>query len=405
MNRTILAGLAAAAIVVLVVFLRPGGPPAPKPLPREKWPIGWTVDRTTAPEFTRPRELLLQPAQPDSRQRRLLAAGLRARARTGPAALEELIRDLRDAALPREFRELVAVVLGTIDDPRAQGALLEELGAATEAGWKSVILHALGAAKESPDDEIFDHDEAPYVYEVAGLRVEIRTEFGDEAARRTVGAFLADADLETRRAAARALIHSTAFGDVRTQFAGRMGSEPDEGIRAGYGHALAQWAAGRPLEAPERAATVDLLLAAAALPGGGALRLRVEDPLRRTAMTPEEMGRLADLALRGSVEQQIWSLSVLRGKSGSPIEEACARLAGANSPPKVREYAAGVLGGIRTAGAEETLRRLLGDPEWHVRAAAVRALRGRPSAREALERAAASDPDERVRQNARDALR
>lgn len=383
--RWILAGASVILAVLLWILLKP----KPDPIrPPDRLPPTWTVDRRTAPEFTRPQELIRQSL--DSRRLRLVAAGLRAK---GTAPLLSL---LHDSSLSFQARCVVALVLGTIDDPQAQHALLRELQAAGDSEWIRILLHALGAEKKNPDAEIFDLPDTPFVYELAGLRLRIQTRVADDAVRMAMASFLTHADPEVRRAAARGLVHSTDFRDVRDQFVALVKAEADDNLRAGYGHALANWLAEHGGEAPDRSAVVDVLLSAS---DDAAVRFRIEEGLRRAPLSEAEVGRLIEIAERGSLHQQLWSLSILRARSEPVIVPVLERLAVNAAEPKVREYA---VSGVRSEGV---LLTALSDPEWNVRVAAVKALAGKKNVRAELERIAVSDPDERVRQAAQESLR
>ena len=334
---------------------------------------------------------------------------MRSKARQEPASFEQMLRDLRDSALPAEYRRMVALVLGTLENSRAQQALAAALQESKDDDWSTVLLHALGAEKVGDeDDEIFGLPDSPFVYELSGLRLTIRSDLADPGIRRTVLGFLDHAEVDVRRAAARALLHSTAHEDLRRHFLERIPREPDEGLRAGYGHALATWVAGGPVTSPERGDVLRAVVDAALLPGNEGLRFRVESPLSRVPLPPTEIGRLAEAALQPPMERQLWSLTVLSKQSSSApatVEDVCRRLATPGSDEKVREYAARGLGGIRTSSSETTLLALLQDTSWSVRLAAAQGLAKRPGAAVALTQAASADPDERVRRAARDALK
>ncbi len=389
---------------------RPAAPSkAPSIRIHTRLPRGWSIDHRTAPEFLRPRQILLQGSSDSNLSRRLLAAGLRSQARTDPATLGQLIRDLRNPELPLKYRKLVALVLGTLADTQAQEVLAAELSASRDRDWSVALLHALGAEKVvEEDDEIFDLPDSPFVYEISGLRLTIRTSISEDRIRQTVSEFLDHADVEIRRSAARALIHSVEHADLRRQFAELIRREKDENVQAGYGHALASWVARAPAGTPERADHLRALLDMALSSGNEGLRFRIEAPLGTAPLAPVELGRIAEAALAPPVERQLWSLSILSKQATThtaAVEETCERLISAASDEKVREYAARALGILRTESSEKTLISLLADASWKVRLTAVKGLAGRPGAAVALAQTFSADSDERVRKAAEEALR
>jgi hypothetical protein len=383
-------------------------PSPPSSIPRAQLPRGWSVDHATAPQFLRPREILRDSVEQDPISRRLLAAGLRAKARSSPAAFDQLLTDLADAASPMRYRELVALVLGSLDDPRAQAALLQALQSSRDDGWSATLLHALGAAKGSgEDDEIFDFPDSPFVYEISGLRLEIRTELASSTARAIVSAFLDQGGPELRRAAARTLLHSTAHADVRGRFGELLDREGDDGLRSGYAHALASWAARQPGTSREREAIVARILDIGLGREDAAVRFRSEGPLGSAALTAVELGRLAGAAGVPPMERQLWSLSILSRQTAThpgDVEAACLQAAAPACPDKVRESAARTLGSIRTSTSDAALIGMLSDAAWNVRLTAARSLKGRPGAGTALAQAASADADARVREAARESL-
>jgi HEAT repeat protein len=389
-NRAILLLLAPLALLALLLLNRKPEVVPPVPAPPQ-------VPAAPRPFATQPPRLPPLPDAPRSEQ----AAFLRSQARTDPKTLERLIQEVGNPSLSPESRALAALILGTLDDPRALQALLNELQVSRDPAWTRVLLHAIGAKKTGEDDDAFDlPPDSPYVYEIAGLHLCIHTDLRDDLARRVVSGFLSDAEIEVRRAAARSVIHSADHADLRSVFVERLREETDDGIRAGCGHALAEWTAGN----PDRE-VVGALLRAASSPDDGALRFRIEEPLRRTSLTSDETRAIAALALEGRPDQQLWSLSVLRGRADPAVEAACLKLTGPTSESKVREYAAETLAGFKTDTAGAALLRLIQDPEWNVRAGAARGLAGRPSARAILEQTASADPDERVKKAAAETLR
>lgn len=405
MKRTslLLAGsLALLWLIVLTLSRAPASSPvslAPQPPPR-------SPASAPRPDVARTRESILTPAPGIPLAER--AANLRYLARTDAEALEQLLRDLRNSRTSQPYRSVVALVLGTIDDPRIQEALATELQISRDPPWTSLLLHALGADKESAEDAIFDLKNYPYSYSLAGLDVVIHCELQNESLRRQMEPFLTAGELEVRRAATRALIHSCAHGDLRKSFADAFPLETDEGIRSGTGFALSTWAALQPSANREREDIVGKILFAARRPEEGAVRARTQEALQRCPLTLAELAEIQELAFTGSVGQQLWSLSILNGKAAAgdaSLGPAFERLITPATDGKVREYAVRGLAAVRAGSATDGLLRALHDSEWNVRLAAVQGLSGRPAARSALTQTAASDSDPRVREAASEALR
>jgi hypothetical protein len=351
------------------------------------------------------------------------ATELRAEALASRDALRALIARLSDPGLDPRLRDRIAFVLGSIADFEAEQALAAELRKGGEPDRLAALILALGLNKkiEEPFDEGPD---APYVVDHAsGLRLFVYNAFADEPLVDLIASHLDHESDAVRRAAHRALQATLLFeadvrdlagepamGRVRNAFMERVRTEPVEGLRAAFAQALSEWTA-LSKDSAERRRTQEALVDAALEPEASTIRLRTQAGLAASTLPPDQRRRLLEAASGGGEpDTRGWAMGVLAAHASKMPEEEREALRRAlaagleEGDAKVREWAARSLG--RVAGSDAALTKALGDPAWHVRAAAARALTGTrdAEAREALSRAAAADVDERVRSAAAQAL-
>ncbi len=350
----------------------------------------------------------------DKEKIRALAAEWRRLARKDTAFVTRLCDLVSDSTAAPELRTLAAVVLGSLPDPRALEWLARALESSTDPAWSRTLLLALGSDRSSgDDDEIFGLEGSPRTIELPlGLAVRIRGPLDDASVRsRVIPRLLDGGDADVRWAAALALTDSVSFEDVRKALLEALPGEADPAAQGQLAKALSDWAAVEAPDSPERARVVSAILEGALRPDGAALRLRSEDGLKRMAWTGPEVLALASRLEAGSFDERRWAIAVLAGAMSRPdqpareaVRESLSRVAMGEPDPKVRELAVTGLSYFRDhAATSKLLIGSLGDPAWHVRAAAVRALgrmRGSQEILDALQRSESGDSDERVRRAA-----
>lgn len=342
------------------------------------------------------------------------AALRRKSSRTSPGGAGSLTRRLADSALPFDERARAALLLGSCDDEESWRALLRELSSASDPAWIRVLLLAIGGNREHPDvDDRFGPADGPWYVGIAGLHFQIRHVLDRDDARAAVQQFLGHADPDVRRAAVTVLIHSTEHPDVRRSLASCMETEAEEDSRANAAKAVAEWTSRRPLQDPERTELLGRLVRQSAPPQRAELRLRIQPHVAETPMTDEEVQGFLSMAAHGETELRRWGLEIAtRAASRTGIESSrevaavATTLSATDGDAKVRETAVRCLGMLENGEEVRTaLHAALGDPAWHVRVQAIRALRGLPptvETQEALIRMT-SDPDENVRAAATEA--
>ncbi len=351
---------------------------------------------------------------------RAAAAELRRRIRTEAEVRDSVGRALGDESLPANLRSVLAAVLGTLPEPAAREWLVR---AARVPGLSPEVLawtvRALAARHEWEGDDVFHGMDNPDVVETpGGLQLCVSAPVDAEEPRALLRSLLASSrDEAVLDALVAALRPSVEYEDVRTAFEQRLGSEPDRGRVADLGAALARWSVhGPPEREADRLRIGRSLFGLAEIPENAGLRLALQ-PYAATLSWPGGQGaRLAGLARGGSdFDQRYWAIDLLGMATGrlAPEERTeagrmLAGLAGSEPDDKLRERAAAALSAYGEQGAPVLLRIAREDRAWHVRRAAVLAL-GRldpssPDAAAVLEEAAARDPDESVREAAREAL-
>lgn len=353
------------------------------------------------------------------------ATELRTHAMASKDTLRALIAKLGDPGLDGRVRDRIAFVLGSIADLEAEQALRAALRKGGDPDRVAALLLALGSTKslENPFElAAFD----PYVESHgSGLNVYVHTVFADEGLVAEIAEKLTDESDAVRRAAHRALQVTLlydadrrksdgepAMDRVRREFLARVRDEPVEGLRAAFAGTLADWAARAPGDSEAKRETLEGLVDASLREEASTVRLRTAAGLAQSKLPAGAMERLREAAAAGDPDVRSWAIPVLaaqaRRMQGADREAAWKVLERSLADPdsKIREHAAGALGGL-----EEGLSSLIAaaeDADWNVRAAVARSLGAFPSfhiAREALRRIEAQDENEHVRRAAADSLR
>lgn len=320
-------------------------------------------------------------------------------------------------------RRIAAYVLGSLPGPSSRSALADALKHAQDPGWQIVLIRALGMNRTVENPFAIDPGEPNVLSDpVTGIDFLERHAFSDGAVLGLLLSFAASDDLEVRRAVQESLQHTlsnaarmdplappSAVSRVREAFMARLGSEPDEGLRAAVARPLAEWFAAAPASEPAAPEVESHLLDSALDPTADMLRLRIEQGLSRASLSATSVDRLVAEALEGGYDSRSWAMDVLGGQisrmGGTGKDRVLGALAAGlqDSDGKIRETSARVLGRIGDAATLEPLLIATDDAEWNVRVAAVRALGsfpGHAEARAVVERIGQSDENEAVRRAA-----
>ncbi len=311
------------------------------------------------------------------------AEDLRRQALANPEFLRQLVVQLADPLTPMATRRLIALVLGTIPDPEAQGALVNVLRSSQDASFKRLILLALGAFKTRAAVSGLFRQGGPYVIEFeGGLSLVIKTELRDDGIRSEVLKHLLDADPAVRAAVVLASRFSTSFPEVRQGLLSIADSRADtDEARMASAGSLADWSGTQSAESADRQQVCSVLLSLGVQPDEIGIRLATQTGLEQAPLSPLELERVSDV-LRTSQDlgTVTWGLGLLSSKAGEDLDGDARTLSlittlVSNTDPKIRENAVRSAGSYSGVSAEALLQKGLTDPEWHVRFAACQALR------------------------------
>ncbi len=420
--------LGAGLIAVLALLIpfhqkpNPASPPNTDPL---RPPASGSAPSAggTAPDLSAPSASLLDRARevlaarsPEKVQR--FASELRREARTDPAFLRTLGEIVLNSSQPMEFRELAAIVLGTLAAADAQQYLSRALSASSDAAWTRTLILALGSFKDyAEDDEAFGPSVGPWAVRTRqGLIITVEATLEDLAIRTQVLSYLSGpAQVEVRDAAVRALLHSTKFGEVRRDLLQALRLETSEDLRGEIGKGLAEWARHEGVQSPERLAITAMVFEQGARREAAAVRFGAENALKAMPLTQAEVTSLASFLNAGDFDQRRWAFSILTeqaSRAGLPGREGLfgtfEQILGKDASAKSREYAAAAIASFPDfARSGPLLIGALSDPAWHVRARAAESLgrlRSDDAVLGALRRVIAQDDNESVRKTAQKSL-
>jgi HEAT repeat protein len=151
---------------------------------------------------------------------RQAANAVRQKAIHDPDYLRSLGATIADVGRTMEVREVVALVLGTIQNPEAGKLLVASLGKVSDPGLLRCIVNAIGSWKEPDDHDSFSGLDNPSVVEHAsGLQIMVKTKITDAAAADALLELMkSTGDAELRADVARALRISLDLDPVRAAF-------------------------------------------------------------------------------------------------------------------------------------------------------------------------------------------
>jgi HEAT repeat protein len=336
--------------------------------------------------------------------------------RKDPSARRRAASILLDPSASANLRQALALVFGTFDGEETDRTLLSVLQHSKgDAAMVRCALLALGGTREpEEDDDVFGLGDRPWGEKgPGGIGITVRREIGDAATRIAMEGFLGGTDPAVREAAAEALRHTVAEGDVRDAFLDRLPGEPADEVAQVLGETLAGRAGLTPDET-DRRAIVEALVARAGEEGLDGYRFRMEDDLQRVPLESDARRALERLAGAGhSFAVRSFALTALAGSASrsGPDAEAGTRsllvtLLGSDPDPAVRDLAARLLHRVPydAAAAAALAKAARQDAAWNVRFTAAETLAGygsKPGVAEALD-TVASDPDARVAGRARE---
>ncbi len=353
-------------------------------------------------------------ASGDHERARAAAASLRHLLRTDLEALRDAERLLLDPGTPAEFRQALALVLGTLPDDAGDPALLQAIDLfGGDPAFARAVMLALGATREPPeDDEVFDLGDRPWGAEgPGGLGITVRREIQDDAALSALGAGMQHETPSVRRAAAVALRHSLAQGRARSAFTETLRRETEDAVVSVVGEAMS--AVARTAGADERAEILSLLLARAGEEPLDGLRFRMEDDLQGVPLDDRQRAVLGGYAAPSRpFGTRAFALTVLtRSAVANPAQipdtralmEATLR---SDDAAEARDLAARLLGELppEAGSARALVAAVRDDLAWNVRWSALGSLAGQERTPEVVDalRLALEDADPRVAERARE---
>ncbi|MFM8980310.1 MAG: hypothetical protein ACKOSS_07605 [Planctomycetia bacterium] len=347
--------------------LQPGAGPRRGPGAREA--PGAATPAAGVPEAAEQALLALLAGGSEGEAVQAAAAALRARLRGDPAALAAALARLLDPALSSVQRQALALVLGTLERPGVDAALLAALERYKADGpFARCALLALGATREpDDDDEVFGLGDRPWGQQGPaglGITVERRIEDGELLAQ--LAPWLRTAGMEVREAAAVALRHSLDDQATRWAFLSALLEEPDDEVALPLGEGLVVWLRTAPAGDEGLVAAV---LSRTVVPGFDGLRLRLEDDLEAVPFSPVVQDILAGLCAtsqQGEVRRFAHTVLVRHAAyRGDAAEQAAVRarlleLVRSESDAALRDLGASLLRRLpATAEAVAALRAAL----------------------------------------------
>ena len=213
----------------------------------------------------------------------------RARAEGDAAVIERLGERLLSSSRAPEVCEMIALVLGSLSDPRGVAYLRRALDEGCGTSRASILI-ALTLDCQGEEDQIFWRPDVPGVIETAcGCRVRLRRVIAEADLRGRAAVYLLDPDIDVRRTAYRILEGSVDFADVRVGMLRALEEEADPALLELLAFALSRWAGEAQAEDPMKRRIVATLLDRA---DEESVRSGSRAGLRRAELTVDERVRI-----------------------------------------------------------------------------------------------------------------
>lgn len=252
------------------------------------------------------------------------ASRLREGARKDPVFFDQLCSLVTDEKEKQFVREIIACVLGTFNNKKSQGILLDLFKSTKDKKMIATVALALFLDKDWRTDEVFHLKNAPNSFKSPqGLYVVLKEQPLLADLQSDLLKYLKDPDsADLRRSSASVLTFNIGQDDVRKAFLECIGAESDEDGKIVISISLCSWAVDQTLESGDRTTIVSFFLTEAASEKNIALCLRIEGFLNKIKMTKEEVAKLISLAT-GKFETTIklFSLRVLKSKANNEVEK------------------------------------------------------------------------------------
>ena len=319
-----------------------------------------------------------------------------------------------------EVRQVVALILGTLEAPEAENNLLKSLLQTTDPQLKKYIVIALGSWKEPEDQDSFGGLDNPWVLEhPSGIQVMIKTKITNPKVTQALLGLMTKSGEESLRVdVIRTLSHSLEESSVRNEFYNALnGAYPPEALGQ-IGAALASWVANAPEDMEtDKSRIIDALLDLAGKAEQSGLRFTTEEQLRGLPFTKDEIEKTTSL-LQSTLDfdTKYWALGLLAQHAdyvdAGNLEKVTSLYVDSlqrEDNGKLRERAAESLGSFHhnRAATDALLQSLQHDKDWNVRAAAAEALgrqTGDADVTGELGQIAGQDPNQAVREAAQKSL-
>ncbi len=314
------------------------------------------------------------------------ARNLKRIAQENTGFFDYLCQLIQDEKEPVTVRDILAFVLGTFENKKAEEILLSLLTKATDKKEITTLILALGQQKQPSVHEVFySKSDQNVVKTPQGVYVVIKYPKNLDVLKDLLLNFLKDDDVEVRKAAASSLVFGMKYDDVRKSLKERLVLEADSELKATIGGSLAEWAMFHKVESAERGEIVELLLKEISDAKNQNLRTKSQDHLKRCPMNEKEIDQLLAFTKNTFInEVRLFAMDLLESRVGgeerdkkvfdvlaSLLSDKDLRIAG-DSDDKIREHAAKVIGLTKT---EKVFTKLydviMSDPSTNVRIAAL----------------------------------
>ena len=323
----------------------------------------------------------------DKEKIRAVANVVRKKAIHDQAYLNALGEALTTSREKTEVRQVVALILGTLEAPEAENNLLNALLQTADPQLKKYIVIALGSWKEPENQDSFGGLDNPWVMEhPSGIQVMVKTKITNSKVSQALLSFMSEAGDESLRVdVIRTLSHSLEETSIRNEFYSALNGAHSPGTLGQIGSALAGWVATAPEDKEdEKSRIMDSLLTLAGKAEQSDLRFATEEQLRGLPFTKNEIEKTTSILQNVSdFDTKYWALGLLAQHAdyvnAGSLEKVTSLYTDTlqrETNGKLREKAAESLGSFHRnrAATGALLQSLQNDAGWNVRAAAAEAL-------------------------------
>lgn len=365
----------------------------------------------TAPVFSQLQDALHKKQQPALIE---AANAVRRQALVDRTFLLTICFTLNDHTQDEIFREVLALILGSLPRSEAQDALLQLMERASHPDLLYWGVISMGCTREEGEKKLFENQEGPWIaHHPAGLDVLVKRKIDDpKVLQCLIGLIASSSSGDVRLGTVMVLRHSLDSARVRDHFIHSLQQPYESATLAELTEALSAWVVQQPTASAEGGRIVEILLSRALESEQEVLRQVLEPLLRQLSLTDAQVQRLMSLTDRShDPELQLWALNLLAQKLDQwdatrreSILPFLLKILSLSPDPRLREKAATSLSKFPSpvvSGA--LLQALQADMEGRVRASAMDALENQLLSEDHLEiirKMAAQDPEESIRKKA-----